>query len=1548
MTDARGDFIDGRFLDPKGEPLVSVNPAKGGEEVFATCCDIDRVGAACAAAAAAQPAWALLSRTERARTLLGFSEALREHLDPIADAIVLETGKIRSEAQAEVRAALAYFQLVHDQVEDELLDGPLPGTPDGALYHRALGVVGVIGSFQGPLRRCHGHIVPALLMGNAVVVKPSEVAPLTMLRYFDAVAEAGFPPGVLNLVQGAGEAGASLVMNPQVRGVCFTGSVPTARQIARNALNRTRLLLSIETNSRNTAVVLDDADLRQTVHELVLGGYLTTGQRFTSTSRVLVHRSRLDEMLDALRETVPKLVFGDPENPATFAGPMATELNRTRFETVINRARANDAKVIVEGGRLPGGFFVKGSVHLLPDHTHHIRGYTDAGPVGPDLCIESVDSFRDALAILENCPLSVANTVFTADRSRFQSLLRQAHCGSLNWNKSTTAVSAHISLGGGAHAGSYRLAGVHAPRNLTYPVATIEQMPGVLRPHHALAELLPGSDLDVLEQRHVREEDAEAEIALSLVQRPMRWNRPVGGRLPTSEAWLRRLYAGGRAVQEKRPIVIDHYRSSGSWLVSVDEDPLAVLDAISQTSTHPAGFAADEVMAGYFDGTFGSSVGRASVSDPSGGAEADEYRRLLKPRLSPRLQEISFTSSGAEANEKAIALCRLEAPEGAHRLLAFEGSFHGRSLLALHLTWNKSKRAPFEIEGYEALFAPFPTWSRPSQKEPLEPMGFRELMARGQVEQLLAACQADDWLLRSELESLAFVHNALAKGDVFACIIEPMQSEGGDRRGTARFFRGLRLLTRFHGVPLIFDEVQTGFGVSGTFLWHSQFGLADADGAPDEPDAVTMAKRAQVGIVASRFVDPEPTPPHTASLVRGRLYVQTLGTGDDAYRVEQWVRPRLEAISHRFPELMQIPRVTGFTFAFDLPSPAHLRAYLGQCFWRGAIVFGAGTRTVRYRLNRAFREHELELLMTTIRRSLAWLDANPGKSPPQWEDLQPTGEHSARKMATRVRRIEPSQVDVWLPKIVALTAQTREAANSGSEDRIRGSFDPLGIVLIAEVETNDGWELAGCALAGPIENHADVSGPAGDPNLGLYDTIYSYALFVDSKFRGLGIGKTLKAEQVRAARNMVTKDGRHRYVYLTGRNDVDQLDRTTHLNRQLGAYVVEVLEGQAFGYGGDDAIYYRIPLTGLHPKQNGASVTSDGGIDDLSHGVAAPFGEVPESLRQAEARGLLYGPTVSKITILNYVTPTIVRALEWISAFAPNLRHLYLTNGRSEVVDKSLRLLRWHRPQSKVVIGLDGGYVGHTTAAARSISDPALHRQGPALFAWPRVPHPAIVGSQATITAIRRAMTDAGGPDAVIGLVLEYCQERSGCVIPASFWPLLAELRAQTGLPVALFESSTAVYRSGLGPFASSDLRFLPDLLCWFGGGQVGFIHTNDQYWVNTPFAMASTWDGDELSLVRIVHHLRTARQLHLRPANQALRKALMPALNAGLTVRGVGLYRVIETDKAPRLRVALAQQGLHVAMVGENRLIVAPPLDQAEELASRLGEALTKILSQT
>lgn len=182
---------------------------------------------------------------------------------------------------------------------------------------------------------------------------------------------------------------------------------------------------------------------------------------------------------------------------------------------------------------------------------------------------------------------------------------------------------------------------------------------------------------------------------------------------------------------------------------------------------------------------------------------------------------------------------------------------------------------------------------------------------------------------------------------------------------------------------------------------------------------------------------------------------------------------------------------------------------------------------------------------------------------------------------------------------------------------------------------------------------------------------------------------------------------------------------------------------------------YRIPLGPLRPdpavtadvlkrRTEAARKLGDDDEDDLdfdlASGLTKPFSEGPATLRALEDKGLLYGPAVNKLTLMNYVTPATVRALEWLGALVPELPHIYLTSSRDESVDKALRLVRCTRKQAQVAIGFDGGYLGHTAATCRSISDPSTHAGGPGHFAWPRVPHPAIAGTAATISALRDAI----------------------------------------------------------------------------------------------------------------------------------------------------------------------------------------------------------------
>lgn len=1536
-----GDYIGGAFVRAEGESLVSRDPAKNEAVVVETTWSASQVERAVAAASDAQPAWSRLSRDERWLALTRFRAAIEAQKETLADAIVREIGKIRSEARTEIQTLLGRFDITAGVVRADLRDGPLPGFPNEALRWHPHGVVGVIGPFNFPLHLCHAHVVPALLLGNTVVVKPSELAPLCGIRYAEAAHAAGLPPGVLNVVQGRGATGAAMVASPRVHGLAFTGSWPVGRRIAEAALDRPEMLVALEMGGKNTAIVCEDADVRQAAHEIVVGGYLTTGQRCTCTDRVLVHRSRRAALIDALRPLVSGLVFGDPDDPRAFAGPLASEAGREKLERAMAAAERAGADPVVLGKRLPGGVYRTGSFHVLPDGLHEVPGYTDVELFGPDLGIETFDDDAHAIALVNGSPYGFANSVFTSDDARFGRYYAETRVGILNRNRSTNQASPRLPFGGTGRSGNFRPAGSFAARNLAIPVAVQSNVAGAFPVLPALRASLVTPDLDQLASRHEDEERADARRTLVDAPRPMAMRRPAGGALPRSTAWLERFHANDRIPREKKPPVFDHLRSYGAWYVSVDDEPLSVLDAMSQTATLPLGFMHESMARAYVDGAFGDTMLRShDLASDEGARVAEAYAATLR-ELVPGLPTVCFTACGAEANEKAYALARAAThARGWHatKLLAFEGSFHGRTLLSLYASHSPSKRVPFEIPGYEVDYAPFPRWDASDGPEPAEPEGFRELVGRGEIDELVRRFGGSaDPLLAAEVASLAHVARTVGGRTHFAVVIEPMQSEGGDRYATSRFHRALRLLTRALEVPLIVDEVQCGFGLGGPFAWHTSFGYVDRAGAPDRPDAVIFAKRAQVGIVMSTLPDVEPTQAFAASLVRGRLHAQRIAESDDARRVEASVRPRLAALATSWGHRIARPRVRGFALAFDLASPAELEAYLGQRFWRGAIVFAAGDRTVRYRLSAAFGEREIDQLFTTIRQSLAFLEAHPGKKAPEWEDLD-AARTAPSDEGVVVREAVVSELPVILPQILALETRTYEPARRDPEPRLRaGIEDADGVAIVAERVVEGKSMLVGYAIGVALERVPEIQGPDRDPARGRNDTIYSVALTVDESLRGSGLGRRLKHAQLRAAAAKRNADGSPRYRYCAGRNRVGAADAMVRLNEALGAHTLFSLE-KAYDAEGT-ARYYRQPLRPL-AAHDAPSSRAD---VDLSAGLVTPFAEVPASLVGAEREGALAGPTVQKITICNYVTPAIVRATEWLAAIAPDHPHLFLTSGRDETIDKTVRMLRFHRKEGRIVIGLEGGYVGHTTACARSISDARVHRGGPAHFDFPRVPHPAEVGEAAAIEALRGAIAGAGAKS-VLGVVVEMVQERTGRVLPDGFVLALDALRRETGVPIVVVETASAYHRSGRGPFASSALRdrFVPDALVWWTGGQLGVVHVTSSLWVATPLTFVSTWDGDELSLVQAHHQLRAARHVDVSAGSAALDRALSDGV---LPVDGLGLYRVLAAgDRAAEAAAAFAAVGLRVAVLPNGAIPIAPTLDRAAADAPRIARGIASL----
>ncbi|MEM6961352.1 MAG: aminotransferase class III-fold pyridoxal phosphate-dependent enzyme, partial [Myxococcota bacterium] len=692
-----------------------------------------------------------------------------------------------------------------------------------------------------------------------------------------------------------------------------------------------------------------------------------------------------------------------------------------------------------------------------------------------------------------------------------------------------------------------------------------------------------------------------------------------------------------------------------------------------------------------------------------------------------------------------------------------------------------------------------------------------------------------------------------------------------------------------------------------------------------------------------------PTSVHLASLVRGRLHAEVLAGDDYARSIEAWVNTRLDSLAQRFAELVHNPRCRGYAFAFDMPSAEMLSIYLAQRFYRGAIVFGSGTKTVRYRLNRSFALAHVERLFEAITHTLEWMQQHQGPAP-AWEDDSriPSTERAGSVCdSVTVRVATPDEAEALLDAIMALEAKVYEAARRDARTKLQMAFEEGGVAVVAEVKTESGMRLVGSALGAPLERIKNLDGCVDDPYYGAEHTLYSLALTVDPEFRGMGLGYKLKSAQLRAAASIRREDASPRYRHATARNRVGATDAMMRISERLGGYEVFRLESQYEAQAA--ARYYRMPLGAFQVDPPPGKSIPKAPSPDYDLASLQPLSSVPASLTALHERGGLFGPAVNKITLCNYITPAVARAVECVESLMPALPHLYLASSRDEVFDKAVRLLRHHRAESQSVLGFSGGYFGHTTAAARALSDPDLHRQGPSYFRnFFRVPHPCD-DEELSIQALMRRVDALGGAEKIVGLFFETLQERTGQTISDAFFLKLKRFRDETGIPLVAIETASSYYRSARGPFAVSSAPVIPDVVGWWSGAQSGFLHCSDDIFVTKPLTFVSTWDGDELSMIRCDHTLRHLRHVDLSAQVERFEQLLRrPAfVSSGFETRGLGLYRVFcMNEHAEGFTRHMRSRGFALRTVPGGAVPIALPLDFGDwdALESAFNESIAAL----
>jgi succinylglutamic semialdehyde dehydrogenase len=487
MIKATGNYIAGEFSLPETKTgrIVSTNPFSPDKEIWAQEVSVDDAGRAVEAASGAWRAWRKRSLDERATYLQRLKEEISAHGDALAMAITEEAGKALWEAKTEIAALQGKIEVTLGEARKEIEPQRLDAT--SRISHHPHGVMAVLGPFNFPLSLSHGHVVPALLAGNTVVLKPSELVPGVAQLYAECVHRAGFPSGVFNLVQGGGDVGATLASHRDVRGVLFTGSYAVGRALQQGALDQPQKILALEMGGKNASIVFPDADERLTLYETLFSAFVTTGQRCTATSRLIVvddGQGSFDAFTRAFTQVASQLTAGDPKANATFMGPLISARALEKFEHATRNLSAAGETLLAPRRAGPG--------YLTTPHI--VRAPAEAGEVfreeifGPSVTIYRAKDEAHALKLAGDTPYGLALSVFTSDKECFERCLEESRAGIVNWNKGTVGATGRLPFGGVGASGNFRPAGSYSLRYCTYPTATVigESAPKDLPPGFAL------------------------------------------------------------------------------------------------------------------------------------------------------------------------------------------------------------------------------------------------------------------------------------------------------------------------------------------------------------------------------------------------------------------------------------------------------------------------------------------------------------------------------------------------------------------------------------------------------------------------------------------------------------------------------------------------------------------------------------------------------------------------------------------------------------------------------------------------------------------------------------------------------------------------------------------------------------------------------------------------------------------------------------------------------------------------------------------------------
>ncbi|MBY0544580.1 MAG: succinylglutamate-semialdehyde dehydrogenase [Gammaproteobacteria bacterium] len=479
-------LINDEWLLGEGEPIMLNNPSTGLLSWEGKAASLRQVDDAIKAASAAFKIWSSTALAERINVLHAYAQALESQQLALAECISEETGKPLWESKTEVTGMIGKIAISVEayQVRTGMSEKTITNGIS-VLKHKPLGVMGVLGPFNFPGHLPNGHIVPALLAGNTIVFKPSELTPQTAIFMMKLWQKAGLPAGVLNLILGKGDVGQILTTNLNVKGILFTGSYATGKRLYLECADQPEKLLALEMGGNNPLIVSQIKNKEAAAYNIIQSAFITAGQRCTCARRLIIPTgSDGDELLSILIGWMDCIRIGHwRDEPEPFMGPVISV-------DAANAILKKQEELITEGGEA-----LVLMRHLNPetgllspaliDVTAN-KERDDTEIFGPLLQVIRVADFEEALRVANETHYGLVAGLQSDSRKEYEQFYEAMQVGVLSWNRATTGASSAQPFGGIGWSGNYRPSGYYAADYCAYPVSSSESsqlvMPAALTP----------------------------------------------------------------------------------------------------------------------------------------------------------------------------------------------------------------------------------------------------------------------------------------------------------------------------------------------------------------------------------------------------------------------------------------------------------------------------------------------------------------------------------------------------------------------------------------------------------------------------------------------------------------------------------------------------------------------------------------------------------------------------------------------------------------------------------------------------------------------------------------------------------------------------------------------------------------------------------------------------------------------------------------------------------------------------------------------------------